>query len=102
MWNKDAFLRSGGTAKTSKRRGENFNELYAACHAAEDKLKDLTLKHGRAVKGTAKSKAQQENVAPNEKRRDTVRCDNMLWLHLIALDCIGLVIKAEVHAFFEW
>jgi len=27
-----------------KRRDENFNELYAACHAAEDKLKELTLR----------------------------------------------------------
>ena len=73
MWNKDAFLRSGGTAKASKRQGEKFNALYAACHAAEDKLKDLTLKHGKAVKGIARSRAQQENVAPTEKRRDALR-----------------------------
>ena len=73
MWDKDAFLRSGGTAKASKRQGERFNELYAACHAAEDKLKDLTLKHGKAVKGVARSRAQQENVAPTEKRRDALR-----------------------------
>ena len=74
VWNKDAFLRSGGTAKTSKRRGENFNELYAACHAAEDKLKGLTLKHGKAVKGPLKNGAQQENIAPTDKRRDALRC----------------------------
>lgn len=74
VWNKDSFLRSGGTAKTSKRRGENFNELYAACHAAEDKLKELTLKHGKAAKGTLKGKGQQENVAPTDKRRDALRC----------------------------
>lgn len=73
VWNKDAFLRLGGTAKASKRQGEKFNELYAACHAAEDKLKDLTLKHGKAVKGVARSRAQQENVAPTEKRRDALR-----------------------------
>ena len=52
---------------------EKFNELYAACHAAEDKLKDLTLKHGKAAKGVARSRAQQENVAPTEKRRDALR-----------------------------
>lgn len=74
MWSKDAFLRSGGSAKTSKRRGENFNELYAACHAAEDKLKDLTLKHGKAGNVTQRSRAQQENVAPSDKRRDALRC----------------------------
>ena len=74
VWNKDAFLRSGGTANISKRRGENFNELYAACHAAEDKLKELTLKHGKAAKGTLKGKGQQENVAPTDKRRDALRC----------------------------
>lgn len=73
MWSKDAFLRSGGSAKASKRRGENFTELYAACHAAEDKLKDLTLKHGKAAKGVIRCKAQQENVAPTEKRRDALR-----------------------------
>ena len=73
MWNKDVFLRSGGTAKASKRQGEKFNELYAACHAAEDKLKDLTLKHGKAVKGVTRNRAQQENVAPTEKRRDALR-----------------------------
>ncbi len=83
VWNKDAFLRSGGTAKTSKRRGENFNELYAACHAAEDKLKGLTLKHGKAAKGTLKGKQQQENVAPTDKRRDALRC---LDESLLALD----------------
>ena len=74
VWNKDAFLRSGGTAKTSKRRGEKFNELYAACHAAEDKLKELSLKHGKAVKGPLRGKGQQENVAPTAKRRDALRC----------------------------
>lgn len=74
-WNKDSFLKSGGTAKNSKRRSENFNELFAACHAAEDRLKDLTLKHGRAVKAVApgSSRRQQENVVPTAKRRDALR-----------------------------
>lgn len=74
-WNKDSFLKSGGTAKNSKRRSENFNELFAACHAAEDRLKDLTLKHGRAVKAVApgSNRRQQENVVPTAKRRDALR-----------------------------
>ncbi|KAA6426737.1 MAG: hypothetical protein FRX49_03062 [Trebouxia sp. A1-2] len=82
VWNKDSFLRSGGTAKTSKRRGENFNELYAACHAAEDKLKELTLKHGKAAKGTLKGKGQQENVAPTDKRRDALRWETRMRMQL--------------------
>ncbi|KAL0052045.1 hypothetical protein WJX82_007022 [Trebouxia sp. C0006] len=82
VWNKDAFLRSGGTAKTSKRRGENFNELYAACHAAEDKLKELTLKHGKAAKGSLKGKQQQENVAPTDKRRDALRWETRMRMQL--------------------
>ena len=88
VWNKDAFLQSGGTAKTSKRRGENFSELYAACHAAEDKLKELTLKHGKAAKSTLKGKQQQENVAPTDKRRDALRC---LDESLLELEGGGLV-----------
>lgn len=85
LWNKDAFLRSGGMAKASKRQGEKFNEMYAACHAAEDKLKDLTLKHGKAAKGIARSKAQQENVAPTEKRRDALRSVLVLLLQPAAM-----------------
>lgn len=71
-WSKDTFLKSGGTAKNSRRRSENFSELFAACHAAEDRLKGLTLKHSRAVKASG-PRQQQENVVPTAKRRDSLR-----------------------------
>ena len=71
-WSKDTFLKSGGTAKNSRRRSENFSELFAACHAAEDRLKDLTLKQGRALKASG-PRQQQENVVPTAKRRDALR-----------------------------
>ena len=74
MWKKDSFLKSGGTARNSSRRGEKFQELFSACHAAEDRLKDLTLKHDRATRvGTPKSRQQQENIVPTAKRRDALR-----------------------------
>ena len=77
-WSKDSFIKSGGTAKSSKRRSENFSELFAACHAAEDRLKDLTLKHGRAVKtAPPKTRQQQENIVPTAKRRDALRYAHM-------------------------
>lgn len=81
-WSKDSFIKSGGTAKSSKRRSENFSELFAACHAAEDRLKDLTLKHGRAVKTAApKTRQQQENIVPTAKRRDALRYAHMQGNH---------------------
>lgn len=76
MWKKDSFLKSGGTARDSTRRGENFQELFSACHAAEDRLKGLTLKHARAVRAGApktRQQQQQENLVPTAKRRDALR-----------------------------
>ena len=74
VWSKDSFLKSGGTARNSRRPGEKFQQLFSACHAAEDRLKGLTLKHDRAVRaGAPKTRQQQENIVPTAKRRDGLR-----------------------------
>ncbi|KAK9812864.1 hypothetical protein WJX72_004866 [[Myrmecia] bisecta] len=78
-WQRDQFLRAGGAAKTSQRRGENFNAQFAYAHALEQQTRDEYIRmYSRPPPGHNTTAV----TPPTSKRRDALRWETRMRMQL--------------------